>query len=113
MNITTEIGKITKRVPGSGSTSSANEIVSPDENWGGIVIKTLYLQASHTGGDAYIYAAKKSPNAGSNERIVLMTYGTYSVVGLPHPIRIPPGFGLYIVTTSTTGGVLITYDHEQ
>ncbi|HZH26352.1 MAG TPA: hypothetical protein VEY95_04135 [Azospirillaceae bacterium] len=110
MNNITEIGKITKRVAGS---TTASEIISPEENWGGVAIKTLYLQASHTGGDAYIFAAKKTPSVGSNERIVLMTSGTHSVVGLPHPIRLPPGFGLYIITTSTTGGALVTYDLED
>jgi len=97
---------------------TVTELISPDDNPSGFIIRTLELNSSPTTAFAALYAdtsAPSGPTDGSHRRVVAIGNGPPepSNIYYPYPLQIASGWGLWItVTDGDTDGVSVnmTYD---
>jgi hypothetical protein len=108
-----EIGKFFATVANNNGVA---EVVAPSINTDGLVIRTCTLTLGQANTGVNLFASPTAPASGNdpNTRIIL---GLFSATGgatnCPYPLHIPAGYGLWTGSSTTSGGLLITYDLLQ
>ena len=104
----------------SRSIKGVTTVVAPSANPAGLIIQTGNICPSNA--STSLYAGPVAPTDGGDLSVALIfsangngTPGSNSEVVLPYPLRVPAGWGLWVVTSATTSTspltvMSLTYD---